>query len=279
MTLSVVEQAWVDAKRNEQNCYAIVEVGLLPDAERLHLLQTEFLKQSLMQQDEFAALREHGPWLLDISHLEFNDFLALEGLAGTQALMGWIRTDCSFTDLAKHLSNALLAEDDASSVYLLRSYTPTTLPLLYARNDAPWHAWLFGPLQDWWLPNAEGDWQCLSGFGLEHPSDYQPLHLDAGLWQALALDPVVFSLTSELEQSAAEVFTSECHGDRLTQVTRAVEAGRSEGLQEPADLNLFATLQLFDPDFPANHPKWPQVVSQVQEQRKPLAQTLQGLSA
>lgn len=279
MMLSNVEQAWADAQQSEQNCYAIVEVGLLSASARLQLLQTECLKQSLMQQEEFAALRAHGPWLLDIGHLEFSKFLAMEGLIGTPALMGWIRTDCSFTDLAEHLSDALLAKDDADSVYLLRSYTPTTLPILYARRAAPWHAWLFGPMHDWWFPSADADWQCLSGLSLERPGDYQPIHLDADLWQALELDPLAFSLTSELEKSAAEVFTSECHGDRLAQVTGAVDAGRREGLQQPADLSLFATLQLFDHHFPANHPNWAQVLTQVQEQQQPLARVLKRLSA
>ncbi|MCY1358833.1 hypothetical protein D9M69_453770 [compost metagenome] len=277
MRFSRAESVWRDAKHKGQYRYAVVEIGLLPDAPRLRLLQSDRPKQPLMQQREFAPLQAIGPWLLDVSDLEFAEFLTLEPFRDTPALMGWIRTDCPLNKLSEHLGDALLAKDDTDTVYLLRSYLPTTLPLLHARTDAAWRDWLFGPLHDWWLPQPDQGWQCLTGLGLDAPADYQPIHLDSELWQALELDPLVYSLTGELERHAPEVFTSPCHGDRLDQVKRAIEAGRDEGLLQRQDLSLFATLQLFDRQFPADWPKWPQTMALVREQGIPLAQAIRML--
>jgi len=279
MSAAYAEQAWQAAQAQGLHCHVIVEAGLLNDPARLQLLQSTIPKQPLMQQPEFAALREHGPWLLDCSSLRFADVQALEGLSDSQALMGWVSTQCPLNILAEHLSDALLAADEGGHVYLLRSYTPAVLPQLHGRNEAPWHRWLFGPLREWWLLSPEHGWQSLQGEGLASPGDYQPIALDEQLWQLLELDPLTYSLTAELEKSAEEVFTTTCHGERLNQVQQALDAARSEGLQQAEDLSLFATLHLFDSQFPANWPNWPQVRQQVTEQRLPLGQALRMPSA
>lgn len=279
MSAAYAEQAWQAAQAQGLHCHAIVEAGLLNDPARLQLLQSTIPKQPLMQQPEFAALREHGPWLLDCSSLRFADVLALEGLSDSQALMGWVSTQCPLNILAEHLSDALLAADESGYVYLLRTYTPAVLPQLHGRNEAPWHSWLFGPLQGWWLPSPEHGWQSLQGEGLASPGDYHPISLDEQLWQLLELDPLTYSLTAELENSAADVFTTTCHGERLSQVQQALDAARDQGLQQPEDLSLFATLHLFDSQFPTNWPNWPQVRQRVTEQRLPLGQALRMQSA
>lgn len=279
MSAAYAEQAWQAAQAQGLHCHVIVEAGLLSDPARLRLLQSTIPKRPLMQQPEFAALREHGPWLLDCNSLRFADVLALEGLSDSQALMGWVSTQCPLNIFAEHLSDALLAADESGHVYLLRSYTPAVLPQLHGRNDTPWHSWLFGPLREWWLLNPEHGWQSVQGQGLASPGDYQPITLDEQLQQLLELDPLTYSLTAELENSAAEVFTTTCHGERLSQVQQALDAARDQGLQQPEDLSLFATLHLFDSQFPTNWPNWPQVRQGVTEQRLPLGQALRMQSA
>lgn len=274
MSLAKIEQVWREAKEMRQHCHAVIEMGLLSEPARVRLLQTAYPKQALMQQTEFANLRNHGPWLLDLTSLEFRELLALESLHENPALMGWIRSQCTVDILAEHLGDALLAEDATGRVYLLRSYAPGVLPLLHARAGATWHAWLFGPLNEWWLHAPEQGWQCLPGAGLASPDLYQPIKLDDELWRALELDPLAYSLTAELEKSAAEVFSSPCHGERLAQVRQALDAGRDEGVEQMEDLSLFATLQLLDSRFPAHWTNWQQVLRRVKEQRLPLAQAL-----
>ncbi len=274
-----VEQAWQAAQARGLHRYAIVEVGLLDDAARLQVLQSNVLKLPLMQQPEFADLREFGPWLLDCSSLGFQDVLTLGGADGSAALMGWISTHCPLHVLAEHLSDALLATDESGQVYLLRSYIPAVLVQLHQRSEAPWHLWLFGPPHEWWVPGAENGWRAMRGEGLASPGEYQPITLDEPLWQLFELDPLAYSLTSELENNAVEVFSSTCHGERLGQVQKALDAARREGLQQPEDLSLFATLQLFDSQFPTNLPNWPQVRLRVIEQRLPLGHVLKAASA
>ncbi|MGE8358761.1 DUF4123 domain-containing protein [Pseudomonas sp.] len=274
MNATKSEQAWHDAKQANQHCHAIIEMGLLSEPARLRLLQSIHPKKSLMQQAEFANLRDYGPWLLDLTSLEFADMLALENWSDSPALMGWIRSQHSIEKMAEHLTDALLAEDKTSQVYLLRSYAPEVLPLLHARADSPWHNWLFGPINEWWLRAPEKDWQCLPGGEQTDLPPYHPIKIDDDLWQALELDPLAYSLTAELEKSAEEVFDSTCHGERLLQVRQALDSARGAGLKQADDLCLFASLYLFDQQFPENWPNWQQVADLVKEQQLPLAQAL-----
>lgn len=264
--------AWNQAPEQGLHRFAVVELGLAPDPARL--LRSELPHRPLMHQGEFAHLRNHGPWLFECSALDFDTFLNLPDLAGSPALMGWLRSACPLGTLAEHLGDALLAEDETGSVYLLRSYTPATLPLLHARTDAPWQPWLFGPLADWWLPDANGGWRALAGLGLAQPGDYRPIRLDNDLWHALDPDPQAHGLTAELERTAPELFASDCHGDRLAQVREAFDAGRQEGLARPEDLHLFAILSLSAHDRPTHWPEWPAIKAKVQQERWPLADAI-----
>lgn len=276
MSLELMETAWNQARENQHRCLAIVELGLLPDTLRLALLQTPHAKQPLMHQAEFAELKDHGPWLLDLTTLPFSDCQALLSFDGIPAWMGWLSTTCPLGSMAEHLGDALLATDEQGDVYLLRSYAPGVLPHLHARSEAPWHAWLFGPLLQWWQPITDGNWQALQGAGASSPAAYHPITLDQPLWQHLQLDPLAYSLTAELERSAVEVFASSCHGERMVQVQRALDAARAQGLQQNEDLSLFATLRLFDSQFPAHWPNWPDALQQVKERNMPLAQVLRA---
>ncbi|ERI49686.1 hypothetical protein N878_10935 [Pseudomonas sp. EGD-AK9] len=277
MSLDLMEAAWNQARKNQHRCLAIVEMGLLPDTSRLRLLQTNHPKQALMHQAEFAELKDHGPWLLDLTALPFSDCQTLLTLDDTSAWMGWINTACDLGSMAGHLGDALLATDEHDGIYLLRSYAPGVLPLLHARSETEWHDWLFGPLLEWWRPTTDEGWQALQGKGLSSPAAYQPIVLDQAIWQQLQLDPLAYSLTAELEKESAEVFTSACHGDRLDQVQRALDAAREQGLEQAEDISLFATLHLLDRQFPAHWPNWPSALQQVKEQRMPLAQALRTL--
>ncbi|MGY2099183.1 hypothetical protein ACW9IS_28255, partial [Pseudomonas simiae] len=74
--------------------------------------------------------------------------------------------------------------------------------LLEPRRDLPWHPWLLGPVLEWWIPTSPTDWHCLKGAGLKQPTPYQPITLDAALWKTLEVDPLPYSLTTELEKTS-----------------------------------------------------------------------------
>ncbi|WP_081232258.1 DUF4123 domain-containing protein [Pseudomonas chlororaphis] len=154
MTSLTASQAWAQAQSNAQPRYAIVETGLLSDESRMRFLKSDFSRYSIMRQNEFAELREYGPWLVDVSPLTFDEFSTHELFSNRQALMGWISSDCPGDQLNEHLSDALLAKNEVEEVLLIRSYAPEVLPLLHARPDLPWHPWLFGPLKDSTTGNA-----------------------------------------------------------------------------------------------------------------------------
>ncbi|SDZ68325.1 DUF4123 domain-containing protein [Pseudomonas sp. NFIX28] len=278
MSSLTASQAWAQAQSNAQPRYAIVETGLLSDESRMRFLKSDFSRYPIMRQNEFAELREYGPWLVDVSPLTFDEFSTHKLFSDRQALMGWISSDCPGDQLNEHLSDALLAKNEVEEVLLIRSYAPEVLPLLHARPDLPWHPWLFGPLKEWWLPTDDNDWQRFQGGSNKQLSEYHPITLDAQLWQALELDPLAYNLVTELERSAPEVFTSSCHGDRLTQVEKAIDTARKEGLETPEDVSLFATLNLFDREFPSNWSKWSQAKTLVRQEKLPLGLIMRQLS-
>ncbi|POA37161.1 DUF4123 domain-containing protein [Pseudomonas sp. GW456-12-1-14-TSB6] len=278
MTKDDAAKAWVEAHKNAQSRFAIVEAGLLSEPARQQFLKSDPSRRPLMLQSEFAELRNYGPWLVDVSDMEFEAFLAHEYFTGCTAMAIWIRTDCPADKLAAHLSDALLAKNEAGEVLMIRSYAPEVLPMLHARDDLSWHAWLFGPLQEWWVPTADDEWQCFKGLNLEQPGKYQPIFLDARLWKDMEVDPLPYNLTTELEKDAPEVFTSSCHGDRLNQVKQALDAGRAEGLSDPEDVSLFASLQLMDPEFPANWPMWNKAKERAVGEKLPLGVVMRELS-
>ncbi|WP_445178468.1 DUF4123 domain-containing protein [Pseudomonas sp. McL0111] len=276
--MSDAARAWIEAQKKTQSLFAIVETGLLSEPARQQFLQSDPSRRPLMLQPEFAELRNYGPWLVDVSHMTLEAFLAHEYFTGCTAMTSWIRTDCPAEKLAAHLSDALLAKNEAGEVLMIRSYAPEVLPMLYARADLSWHAWLFGPLEEWWIPSADAKWQCFKGLNLAQPGKYQPIFLDAKLWTAMEIDPLPYSLTTELEKEAPEVFTSTCHGDRLNQVKVALEAGRDQGLTESEDVSLFASLLLMDREFPANWPMWEKAKERTVGEKLPLGVVMRELS-
>lgn len=278
MTKVEAADAWEAAKHNSQSRFAIVETGLLSEPSRQEFLKSNPSRRPLMLQPEFAELRNYGPWLVDVSNMEFEAFLAHEYFTGCTGMVGWIRTDCPAEKLAAHLSDALLAKNEAGEVLMIRSYAPEVLPMLYTREDLPWHAWLFGPIQDWWVPTDQDQWECLSGLNLGKPGKYDPIVLDAKLWTEMEIDPLPYTLTTELEKEAPEVFTSTCHSARLKQVKEALDAGRDEGLTEPEDVSLFASLKLMDSEFPSNWPMWTEAKKRNSTDNLPLGVVIQQLS-
>lgn len=107
---------------------------------------------------------------------------------------------------------------------------------------------------------------------------YQPITLDAALWKTLEVDPLPYSLTTELEKTSPQVFTSHCHSERLTQVKQALAAGREQGFNDLEDVCLFATLVLMDGNFPGNWALWVQAKKLVREQGLPLGMAMRRVS-
>ncbi len=230
---------------------------------------------SLMRCRALSHLAQEGPWLLAAE----GDVLAvvneLREQLGDQAIMGRLSSNLPHTSLAAHLSRALVAQNAEGRSVLLRSYSPQVMPVLHARTDCSWRDYLFGPINSWWVNNGT-DVQQYSGKGLSViPDDFQPIILDDHLLAALGSDQQALALLEELERAAPQIFKSDCHGERLSQVDQALILGRNSGLSHSEDQLLFATLTLLEGQPPDRHEYWAQVLQMVSEQPITLGHALE----
>jgi hypothetical protein len=235
-------------------------------------------RQPLMHQQAFAHLRDDGPWLVFLGEHPEKTLDTLKHELGGQAIQGVIRSPAHLEVLAEHLGDALLAQDPTGQTLLLRSYAPHVLPVLHERAETSWHAWLFGPITEWSTWDTAGCERHFAGTGLAAPADYAPITLDAPLMTQLAADQQALALLAELQRSAPEVFTSSCHGDRLSQVQAALEKARQSGLTHPDDHGLFAVLTLIEGQAPSQSPAWPDLLKMVEQQNYSLGHALEEIA-
>lgn len=256
--------------------YAVIDPPPLTAAQRVNWEGISLIRESLMQHDAFAHLREEGPWLVELDSPPSNQldtpFLEL----GEHALQGWCSSFLSLTELAEHLSNALIAQDEDDQSFLIRSYASHVLPVLHGCKDRPWHAWLFGPINQWWVPSPSG-LQQYSGHGLTTPPEFSPIQLDGALSDQLAVDQLALAMLHELQSNTPEVFVSTCHGEQLDQVTRALQSARDSGLTRIDDQRLFATLYLLEGHPLNKYRHWPTTLQLVEEQQHELGHVLTSL--
>ena len=273
------EDAWAEANSLGQTLIAVLELGNMSVGNRQAFVASTANKMPLMRQAEFYALQGHGPWLVDMSHQTYLKLVELQTAYEPSALQGWIRSHLPFVAVAEHLSDALLAEDNRGTTYLLRSYAAEVLPILHKRTDTRWHPWLFGPVIDWWITNKQQTRRQLPGLAHKNALEYQPIQLDEALKEALGVDVLALDLTAELELEVPEAFKTDCHKERLTQVQDALAAARREGLQKQEDCIVYASIQLIDKQAPAHLAHWQQILDLVQNHDMPLAQAIRKLSA
>lgn len=144
------QQDWVNATAKGLSLTAIVEQALLSAPQRNALGELEGARWPLMYQAELAQLRNDGPLLLDMTGQPFERLVAIHELFGSN-LAGWLSSTLPANRLATHLGDALVCQDANDAVLLIRSYSAEVLPLLHQQVGQPWHQWLFGPLDTWWV--------------------------------------------------------------------------------------------------------------------------------
>jgi|TARA_R110000822_G_scaffold150633_1_gene289757 hypothetical protein len=228
----------------------------------------------LIHQQDLLHLAKEGPWLVSLEGNVLSQIEAIKSKLGLQSVQSWLSSYLPAPELSRHLGDALVAQAPNGRSVLLRSYCSKALPVLHARSDCDWHASLFGPINTWFIGDGT---QILrySGGGLTALPDYQPIILDEALLKSLSINQQALALLEELERSAAYIFKSSCHGDRLTQVEQALDASRESGLDHADDQLLFATLYLLD-GKPLNHSdNWSTILKMANEQDIDLGQALE----
>jgi len=254
--------------------YAIVEHKGLAQAAMDYWASSTITRLPIMQNKAFQHLQHEGPWLVSFEKDAATQLAELRVALGESAILGSLSSNLREEELCQHLGNALLAQVPNEQTVLLRSYTPTVMPVLHERSDCDWHAWLFGPINDWWV-EGEGQVKHFRGGSLEAIPEYRPITLDTALLQRLAEDPQALALLAELETCAPHVFVSDCHGDRLDQVNQALDRARRSGLAHPDDQLLFATLALMERTPVDETAQWPQVLEGVIENGLTLSEALE----
>lgn len=269
------ETAWEPGHAMTPSHYAIVEQSSITEQGQSYWQGHPLPRKPLMSQPEFAHLRDEGPWLVVLGEQPERALATLRQDLDRHSVLGWISSHLSLADLARHLSDALVAQDQDGMTFLLRSYAPHVLRVLHQRRDCAWHAWLFGPITEWSVEDRDGRLHSHAGGGLDTSPEYIPITLDAPLTEALAVDQQALALLTELERAAPEVFTTTCHGERLAHVEQALAEARASGLDHPDDHNLFAALYLLDGQAPSKAPHWPAAMRLVREENYELARALE----
>jgi len=265
-----------DAKQPTLHRYALVEPALCQKFPADWDDQT-LPRRPLMHQAAFAHLCAEGPWLIALGTDADNALAHMRTERPSLTVQALISSPAGLDTLAQHLGDALVAQEPSGQTLLLRSYAPHVLPVLIEQTQAPWHAWLFSPIQEWIAVDSTGCERRFTGAGLAEPPPYVPIILDEPLLAQLASDQHPLALLTELQRSTPEVFSSACHGDRLAQVQAALDAARRSGLTHPDDHGLFAVLTLMERRAPNQSPDWPDVLHLVLEQDYALGHALEEI--
>lgn len=264
-----VRSDWEAALAAGHTVAMVVELGLLSSDLRLALF-TEHLVLPLLQQPEVAHLSTEGPALIELSGQPFANYTQLDERLAKGARHGWLSSQLDIRELQNHLSDALACRNIDGDTLLIRSYAHTVLPILHARQEQPWHTWLFAPVVHWWLPTRQG-WQRLQGLAQSNVPPYQPIELDQPLVDALGVDPHAQALVAELQASAPDVFISECHTERLDQASQAFSQAREAGLTRQPDQYFYALYSLLGGKAIDQNPHWPAMLQRVEHDGQALA--------
>lgn len=247
----------------------VVELGMLP-SELRQALSKEHAFFPLLLQPEVSHLNAEGPALIELSAQPLAAYTQLSERLPREAQHGWLSCRLGILELQKHLADALACRNIDGETLLIRSYAHNVLPILHRRQEQPWHTWLFGPVVNWWLPTSQG-WQRVEGLGRNDLPPYHPIELDQPLVDALGVDPHAQALVAELQANAPEVFTSECHGERLNQASQALAQARKAGLSRSSDQYFYALYSLLGGKAIDHNPDWPAMLQRVESGGQALA--------
>jgi hypothetical protein len=240
--------------------YALIEMGLLSDdekEERRRQFAAVYDVQPLLKVPGYEMLTPYGPVL--VSHTlqlsdPFSAVVTMDHMLGSKpgSISAWLVSAVPPAPLAKHFEQASVAVNKAQKRHLIRWSDPHGLPILHKLADRQWARWFFGPLASWWYPTVtkKGEtWRRLEGGGQNAPAAPVQLVMTEELWAALAGDPFPYQLVNFLEQQDASVFQSDCYGVRVAQVEEIIADGRSKGLSSQADLTMYVTSLLSEPEL------------------------------
>lgn len=260
--------------------HGLVDMARLSEQEQASLLE-RFGEHGapLFTQPELESLRMLGPWLFSAgpaaSLSAQHDFLQYLNKAAGDAVAGWITSELSTPMLADHLSQANVVYAPDGQRCLLRYHTETALPLLHARSQQPGLHELFAPITSWWYPYPHAThkvWKGLCGGGLHHSVPLPAIHLDEPTWNALAGDPLAYTLANTLKDSlTAQQLPNNCHGTRLHLAQHHLRQAREQGLSRPGDLNDYVLLMAHITDGLPDDPAWQAAMDEARAHGRPLA--------
>lgn len=266
---------WESARAAGHTLVMVVELGLISPELRLRLFAEHSL-WPLLQQPQVAHLTTQGPALIELSDQPFAKRIEQQEQLPRSAQHGWLSSRLNMIDLQKHLGDALACRNIDGEILLIRSYAHNVLPALYARPEQAWHSWLFGPIVHWWLPTTQG-WQRIDGLAQADVPAYHSIELDQRLVDELGTDPHAQALVAELQNNAPQVFTSECHGERLSQAGHALSQAQEAGLTQQQDQYFYALYSLLSGAPLSQSPDWPGMLQRVEHEGLELAQVQQEL--
>ncbi|AZD84266.1 hypothetical protein C4K14_1425 [Pseudomonas chlororaphis subsp. aureofaciens] len=261
---------------------AIVEMALLDDVSRNHVKE-RCSGWPLLQQQDFANLRDVGPWLFASAGQHTlqgqYDFFCDVTDNANDAICGWIISALSPLDLASHLSQAAIAQGPDGATYLLRFHTELAFSVLHARRDLPGISDWLAPVRSWWVvsPHPERKaWRHFSGYDKPILRSGTSIQLDQSCWEALAGDPLSYRLAEQLREPLNALGDREnCYGTRLGIVRELLAQAQSLGLSRQGDQIDYVTLMALQGKALAGTSVWTEALQEAKNLRRPLAQALQ----
>ncbi|SEK09759.1 DUF4123 domain-containing protein [Achromobacter sp. NFACC18-2] len=285
--ITAFAQELIDAlrKSSSHRLTAIVEMARMPAPARQPFLDRHAPNAwPLLNQQRFSNLRDVGPWLVAAapgSDLQGQyDFHRALTDATSDALCGWLISALPPSALAGHLAQATTAQAPDGHSYMLRFHTELAFPILHARRDLPGIGQLLAPIQSWWViePHPERKaWRHYAGYDQPQLAGVPLIQLDQACWDALAGDPLSYSLAEQLrEPLAASGFAENCHGTRLGLVGKLLREARAEGLRRPGDLADYVTLLALHGPTLRGMDAWQAALTEACNDGLPLAQALKS---
>lgn len=254
-------------KSNRYQISGIVEPSRLNTESRSKLMEFFLSRRQawpLLQQDEFANIRDYGPWLISArAGAEFSgqwDFYSILKRMAGDALCGVTVSALAPQQLANHLSQANRVTAPDGHDYLLRYHTPCAIASLHSRVDLPSIARWLAPLYSWSVPGKYPDqdyWSYLPCTDRPEDPGVVRIELDQACWDALVGDPLESQLADLLEAPlATKGRVSNCHGTRLALVQQHLGEARKTGFTDQADLILYVSIMAVHAKSLHDSPGW-----------------------
>jgi hypothetical protein len=270
---------------------AIIEMARLSPATRDKLME-HYADQfwPLLQQEQFANLRDIGPWLFGARpgsgvSAQYEFLWGIRESAGT-AVCGWIISAMAPVQLVQHLSHANVVTGPDGHPYLLRYHTSLALQVLSVRQELPGIVDLLAPIKYWWIPLAHPKnqraylqsqrWYQIAGYDRPEATQRPTLTLDEACWEALAGDPLSHRIAELLKhEKPTPDFPESCHGTRLGLIQYYLDAAREQGLSREDDLITYVLMMAHNGEQMNLTPAWQQALAAARDQRTSLSDAVQ----